>query len=93
MTEGLSARPCAPPSLKAPTALEAKNDLPRDNQAELAAQHLVNGQQVAFSGRLDPQWTGREGVERVSLEVHGVELEYGAKPRTSASAQGAAAAV
>jgi single-stranded DNA-binding protein len=37
---------------------------------------LVKGQQVAFSGRLDPQpWTGRDGVERLSLEVHGVELE------------------
>jgi single-stranded DNA-binding protein len=38
--------------------------------------------QVAFCGRLDPRsWTGRDGTERVSLEVHGVELEYGAKPR------------
>ena len=64
-----------------------------DKQAELAAQHLVNGQQVAFLGRLDPQpWTSRDGVERLSLEVHGVELEYGTKPRTSADAQRTAAA-
>ncbi len=53
-----------------------------DTQAELAAFHLVKGQQVAFCGRLDPRsWTGRDGAERVSLEIHGVELEYGAKPR------------
>jgi single-strand DNA-binding protein len=65
-----------------------------DKQAELAAQHIVKGQQVEFSGRLDPQpWTGRDGVERLSLEVHGVELEYGAKPRAGADAQDAAAAV
>jgi single-strand DNA-binding protein len=61
-----------------------------DKQAELAAQHLVKGQQVAFSGRLDPQpWTGRDGVERLSLEVHGVELEYGAKPRGAAQSASA----
>jgi single-strand DNA-binding protein len=53
-------------------------------QAELAAFHFVKGQQVAFCGRLDLRaWTGRDGSERVSLEVHGVELEYGAKPRSS----------
>jgi single-strand DNA-binding protein len=52
-----------------------------ETQAELAAFHLVKGQQVAFCGRLDPRsWTGRDGSERTSLEVHGVELEYGAKP-------------
>lgn len=58
-----------------------------DRQAELAAQHLVKGQQVAFAGRFDPQpWTGRDGVERMSLDVHNVELEYGAKPRVNADA-------
>jgi single-strand DNA-binding protein len=58
-----------------------------ETQAELAAFHLVKGQQVAFCGRLDPRaWTGRDGAERVSLEVHGVELEYGAKPRNSGEA-------
>jgi len=65
-----------------------------DRQAELAAEHLVKGQQVAFCGRLDPRpWTGRDGAERVSLEVHGVELEYGAKPRSSGQAAAAEPAV
>ncbi|MDP8909985.1 MAG: hypothetical protein M3N47_12930 [Chloroflexota bacterium] len=37
---------------------------------------------MAFAGRFEPrQWTDREGNQRVALEVHGVELEYGAKPR------------
>lgn len=53
-----------------------------DAQAAFAVEHLVKGQAVTFAGRLEPRpWTDREGNQRVALEVHGVELEYGAKPR------------
>ena len=53
-----------------------------DAQAAFAVKHLVKGQAVAFSGRLEPRpWTTRDGLERVAMEIHGVELEYGAKPR------------
>ena len=53
-----------------------------DAQAAFAAEHLIKGQAVTFAGRLEPrQWTDREGNQRVVLEVHGVEIEYGAKPR------------
>jgi len=39
---------------------------------------------VAFSGRLEPRtWTTRDGGQRVALELRGVELDYGAKPRGS----------
>jgi len=56
--------------------------------AAFAVQHLVKGQAVAFSGRLEPRsWTGRDGVQRVALEVDGVEVEYGAKPRVDAAAE------
>ena len=51
-----------------------------DAQAAFAAKHFVKGQ-VAFSGRLEPRsWTTRDGEQRVTLEIHAVELEYGAKP-------------
>ncbi len=53
-----------------------------DVQAAFAAAHLVKGQMVTFSGRLEPrQWTDRDGNTRTSIEVQSVELEYGAKPR------------
>lgn len=53
-----------------------------DAQAAFAAEHLVKGQAVTFTGRLEPrQWTDRDGNTRSSIEVHAVELEYGAKPR------------
>jgi single-stranded DNA-binding protein len=53
-----------------------------DVQAAFAVKHLVKGQAVAFSGRLHPRtWEGRDGEQRVALEVHGVDLEYRAKPR------------
>ena len=53
-----------------------------DAQAAFAAQHLVKGQAVTFAGRLEPrQWTDRDGSTRTSIEVHAVEIEYGAKPR------------
>jgi single-strand DNA-binding protein len=52
-----------------------------DVQAAFAAKHLIKGQAVAFFGRLEPRtWEGREGEQRVALEVHAIELEYGAKP-------------
>jgi len=52
-----------------------------DVQAAFAAAHLVKGQMVTFSGRLEPrQWTDRDGNTRTSIEVQSVELEYGAKP-------------
>lgn len=51
-------------------------------QAAFAVKHLVKGQAVAFSGRLDPRaWEGRDGEQRITLEVHGVDIEYGSKPR------------
>ena len=59
-----------------------------DAQAAFAVEHLVKGQAVTFAGRLEPRaWTDREGNQRVALEVHGVELEYGAKPRGAAAAE------
>jgi len=58
-----------------------------DAQAAFAAEHLIKGQAVTFSGRLEPrQWTDRDDNTRTSIEVHAVELEYGAKPRGAAAA-------
>lgn len=51
-------------------------------QAEAAAQHLIKGQAVAFSGRFEPrEYTTRDGREDVAYELHNVALEYGAMPR------------
>jgi single-strand DNA-binding protein len=51
-------------------------------QAEAAAKHLVKGQAVSFSGRPDTRAYSRsDGEAGAALEVHAVELEYGAKPR------------
>jgi single-strand DNA-binding protein len=53
-----------------------------EKQAEAAAQHLVKGQSVSFSGRPDARAYKRgDGAPGAALEVHAVELEYGAKPR------------
>ncbi len=53
-----------------------------EGQAEAAAAHLVKGQSVFFSGRLDTRaYQSRDGEDRVALEVHSVDLEYGPKPR------------
>lgn len=53
-----------------------------ERAAEAAAEHLVKGQAVAFTGRLKLRtWKDREDNTRTSVEVHGVDLEYGAKPR------------
>jgi single-strand DNA-binding protein len=59
-----------------------------DAQAAFAVEHLVKGQAVTFAGRLEPRpWTDREGNQRVALEVQGVELEYGAKPRSAGASE------
>jgi single-strand DNA-binding protein len=53
-------------------------------QASAAAEHLVKGQAVTFAGRLEPrEYTTRTGEQRIALEVHGVDLEYGPKPRVT----------
>ena len=53
-----------------------------ESQAQAAAAHLVKGQAVYFSGRFEPRaYETPSGERRVAIEVHGVDLEYGAKPR------------
>ena len=55
-----------------------------DAQAEAAARHLVRGQAVSFTGRLEPRpYQTKTGEQRVAMEVQGVELEYGPKPRAA----------
>jgi single-strand DNA-binding protein len=62
-------------------------------QAEAAAEHLVKGQAVAFSGRFEPRpYQTRSGQDRVAYELHDVALEYGAKPRGDEPAPTAPAA-
>jgi single-strand DNA-binding protein len=52
-------------------------------QATAAAEHLIKGQAVSFSGRLEPrQYMTRSSDQRVALELHGVDIEYGTKPRS-----------
>ena len=61
-------------------------------QAEAAAEHLVKGQVVTFSGRFEPRaYTTRNGREGVAYELHDVALEYGAKPRSGEPAPAAPA--
>ena len=56
-------------------------------QATAAAQHLVKGQAVSFTGRFEPrEYVTQAGDQRVALELHGVDLEYGAKPRGTVEA-------
>jgi single-strand DNA-binding protein len=51
-------------------------------QAQAAAEHLVKGQAVAFTGRFEPRpYETSSGEQRVAIEVHGVDLEYGPRPR------------
>ena len=51
-------------------------------QATAAAEHLIKGQAVSFSGRLEPrQYMTSSSDQRVALELHGVDIEYGPKPR------------
>ena len=55
-----------------------------ERQAEAAAEHLVKGQAVSFSGRFDPrEYTTSNGEKRLALEVHDVAIEYGPKPRAA----------
>jgi single-strand DNA-binding protein len=52
-------------------------------QATAAAEHLIKGQAVSFSGRLEPrQYMTSSSDQRVALELHGVDIEYGTKPRS-----------
>jgi single-strand DNA-binding protein len=51
-------------------------------QATAAAEHLVKGQAVSFTGCLEPrEYVTNAGENRVALELHGVNIEYGPKPR------------
>jgi single-strand DNA-binding protein len=53
-------------------------------QATAAAEHLVMGQAVSFCGRLEPRpYVTSSGEPRVALELHGVDIEYGPKPRNA----------
>jgi single-strand DNA-binding protein len=53
-------------------------------QATAAAEHLVTGQAVSFSGRFEPrQYTTNAGESRVALELRGVDIEYGPKPHAA----------
>jgi single-strand DNA-binding protein len=51
-------------------------------QATAAAEHLVKGQAVTFAGRFEPrEYVTNAGEQRVALELHGVDIEYGPKAR------------
>jgi single-strand DNA-binding protein len=51
-------------------------------QATAAAEHLVKGQAVSFTGRFAPrEYVTHAGENRVALELHSVDIEYGPKPR------------
>ena len=53
-------------------------------QATAAAEHLVKGQAVSFSGRFEPrEYTTNSGEKRLALDVHDLAIEYGPKPRTA----------
>jgi len=56
-------------------------------QAEAAAEHLVQGQAIAFTGRFEPRaYETRDGRDGVALELTNVDIEYGAKPRSAEQA-------
>jgi len=62
-------------------------------QAEAAAKHLVKGQAVTFTGRLEPrEYTTRDGRHGVALEVQNVDLEYGPRPRSQDASEPAPSA-
>ena len=53
-------------------------------QATAAAEHLVKGQAISFSGRFERrEYLTSSGDHRIALELHGVDIEYGAKPRNA----------
>ena len=57
-------------------------------QATAAAEHLVKGQAVSFSGRFEPrEYVTGAGENRVALELHSVDIENGSKPRGEHSAE------
>jgi single-strand DNA-binding protein len=63
-----------------------------EGQAKAAAGHLVKGQAVSFSGRLDPrEYATGSGEKRLALEVHDVAIEYGRKPRSTEPSSNSAA--
>jgi single-stranded DNA-binding protein len=58
-------------------------------QATAASEHLIKGQAVSFSGRLEPRpYDTSSGDQRVALELHNVDIEYGAKPRSAEPSDG-----
>ena len=57
-----------------------------------AAEHLVKGQAVSFCGRFEPRECVT-GDQRVALELHGVDIEYGPKPRGSQPIQAGTSAI
>jgi single-strand DNA-binding protein len=59
-----------------------------ERQATAAAEHLVKGQAVSFAGRFEPrEYATSSGEQRVALELHGVDLEYGPKPRAATAGE------
>jgi single-strand DNA-binding protein len=63
-----------------------------EGQADAAAQHLIKGQAITFSGRLEPRpYQTSSGEQRVAIEIHNVDLEYGARPRGQEDAEPAGA--
>src|SRR5215218_7567605 len=62
-----------------------------EGQAEAAAEHLAKGQAVAFAGRFEPRpYQTSSGEQRVAIEVHNVDLEYGARARGREASEPAA---
>ena len=54
-----------------------------ESHAEAAHQHLVKGQAVAFNGRPETRaYLDKNSEPHSVIEVHSVNLEYGAKPRS-----------
>ena len=53
-----------------------------ESHAEAAHKHLVKGQSVAFTGRpVTRAYVDKNDEPRSVIEVHNVNLEFGAKPR------------
>ena len=60
-------------------------------QAEVAAEYLAKGKPVYVEGRLtEREWVDREGIKRVTLEVHGTDLQFLAARGDDAGANGSA---
>ena len=58
-----------------------------DKLAEVAAEHLVKGRQVAISGRLDYQEWEHEGSKRSKHEVIASEVDFLARAQQDAQDQ------